>query len=180
MKERMLAGLEYRADDPELHHDGRRAADLTRRFNDEPEPDVRSALLAELLGSVGEGTTVRPSLRCDYGYNVHLGAHTFINWGVVLLDVGRITVGDHVQVGPGVQLLTATHPLDAARRRDGWEGSAPVAVGDGAWLGGGVVVLPGVSIGADAVVGAGSVVTRDVPAGVLVVGNPARVVRELA
>lgn len=175
----MLAGLEYRADDPDLAADGRRAADLTARFNAEPDPEARQALLAELLGSVGEGTTVRPSLRCDYGYNVHVGAHTFVNWGVVLLDVGRITLGDHVQVGPNVQLLTATHPLEAGRRRDGWEGSAPIVVGDNAWLGGGATVLPGVRIGADAVVGAGSVVTRDVPAGVLVVGTPARAVREL-
>ncbi|MCW2618497.1 MAG: putative acetyltransferase, partial [Modestobacter sp.] len=95
------------------------------------------------------------------------------------LDVGRITVGDFVQIGPNVQLLTATHPLDAGRRREGWEGSEPLTVSDDVWLGGGVIVLPGVTIGARTVVGAGAVVTTDLPADVVAVGNPARVVRQL-
>src|SRR3569833_2924044 len=111
-KDRMLAGQEYIADDPDLLRDSRRAAELTARYNAELEPDARGELLAELLGSVGPGTTIRSDLRCDYGYNVHVGANVFVNWGVVLLDVGRITIGDFVQVGPNVQLLTATHPLD--------------------------------------------------------------------
>lgn len=179
MKDRMLAGLEYRADDHALAEDSRRAAGLVARYNAELDRERRRDLLAELLGSVGGGTTIRSDFRCDYGYQITVGAGTFVNWGAVFLDVGRITIGDAVQVGPNVQLLTATHPLDAARRRAGWEGSEPITVGDNAWLGGGVIVLPGVTIGADTVVGAGAVVTRDLPAGVLAVGNPARVVRQL-
>jgi maltose O-acetyltransferase len=179
MKDRMLAGLEYRADDPDLRDDSARAAGLTARYNAELDREVRRDLLAELLGSVGGATTIRSEFRCDYGYNIAIGAYTFINWGAVFLDVGRITIGDHVQFGPNVQLLTATHPLDPDRRRDGWEGSAPITIGDNVWFGGGVIVLPGVTIGADTVVGAGAVVTRDLPAGVLALGNPARVVRSL-
>jgi maltose O-acetyltransferase len=179
MKDRMLAGQEYIADDPDLLRDSRRAAELTARYNAELEPDARGELLAELLGSVGPGTTIRSDLRCDYGYNVHVGANVFVNWGVVLLDVGRITIGDFVQVGPNVQLLTATHPLDAGRRREGWEGSEPITIEDDVWLGGGVIVLPGVTIGAGTVVGAGAVVTKDLPPAVLAVGNPAQVVRRL-
>jgi maltose O-acetyltransferase len=179
MKDRMLAGEEYRADDPDLKVDSQRAAELTARYNAELDGDRQRELLAELLGSLGPNSTIRSELRCDYGYNVHVGANVFVNWGAVLLDVGRITIGDFVQLGPNVQLLTATHPLDAGRRREGWEGSAPITIGDDVWLGGGVVVLPGVTIGARTVVGAGAVVTRDLPEGVLAVGNPARVVREL-
>jgi maltose O-acetyltransferase len=179
MKDRMLAGQEYVADDPDLAEDSRRAAELTARFNAELDADRRGDLLGELLGSLGANSTIRPELRCDYGFNVHVGANVFVNWGAVLLDVGRITVGDFVQIGPNVQLLTATHPLDAGRRREGWEGSAPITISDDVWLGGGVIVLPGVTIGAGTVVGAGAVVTKDLPAGVLAVGNPARVIREL-
>jgi maltose O-acetyltransferase len=179
MKDRMLAGQEYRADDPDLVADSRRAAELTARFNAELDRGRRRDLLGELLGSFGPDSTIRSEFRCDYGYNVHVGAHVFVNWGAVFLDVGRITVGDFVQIGPNVQLLTATHPLDAGRRREGWEGSAPITVADDVWLGGGVIVLPGVTIGARTVVGAGAVVTRDLPEGVLAVGNPAQVVREL-
>jgi maltose O-acetyltransferase len=179
MKDRMLAGQEYVADDPDLAEDSRRAAELTARFNAELDADRRGDLLGELLGSLGANSTIRPELRCDYGFNVHVGANVFVNWGAVLLDVGRITIGDFVQIGPNVQLLTATHPLDAGRRREGWEGSAPITISDDVWLGGGVIVLPGVTIGAGTVVGAGAVVTKDLPAGVLAVGNPARVIREL-
>ena len=132
-----------------------------------------------LLGSLGEASVIRPPLYCDYGYQLHVGARTFVNFGLVALDVARITIGDDVQIGPRVQLLTATHPLEPAPRRDKWESAAPIAIGDNAWLGGGVIVCPGVTIGADTVVGAGAVVTRDLQAGVLAVGTPARIVRSL-
>ena len=179
MKDRMLAGDEYIPNDPDLRTDGRRAAELTARYNAELDSPRRRELMGELLGSFGPNSTIRSEFRCDYGYNVHVGANVFVNWGSVFLDVGRITVGDFVQLGPNVQLLTATHPLDTGRRREGWEGSAPITISDDVWLGGGVIVLPGVTIGAGTVVGAGAVVTRDLPAGVLAVGNPARVVRQL-
>ena len=130
MKQRMLAGEEYLANDPDLRSDSRRAADLTARYNAELDHERRRDLLAELFGSVGVNTTIRPELRCDYGYNVTVGANVFVNWGAVFLDVGRITVGDFVQIGPNCQFLTATHPLDTGRRREGWEGSAPITLSD--------------------------------------------------
>ena len=122
---------------------------------------------------------IRPPFRCDYGYQTTFGARTFANFGLVVLDVATVTIGDDVQIGPNVQLLTATHPLEPGPRRDKWEAAQPITIGDNVWLGGGVIVCPGVTIGADTVVGAGSVVTKDLPAGVLAVGTPARVVREL-
>ncbi|MCW2583553.1 MAG: Maltose acetyltransferase [Klenkia sp.] len=179
MRERMLAGDAYVADDPDLARENARAQSLAHRYNglDPADVDARRALLTDLLGAFGPDSTIRAPFRCDYGYQTTVGARTFVNWGLVALDVGRITIGDDVQIGPNVQLLTATHPVEPGPRRDKWEGSAPITLEDNVWLGGGVVVLPGVTIGRDTVVGAGSVVTRDLPAGVVAVGNPARVVR---
>ncbi|GAB3020938.1 maltose O-acetyltransferase [Nocardioides flavus (ex Wang et al. 2016)] len=181
MRERMLAGEPYIADDPVLGEESRRAQGLAHRINtmDPTDGDGRRALLEELLGGFGEDSEVRPPLQCDYGYQTTIGARTFVNWGVILLDVATITIGDDVQIGPNVQLLTATHPLEPQPRRDKWEAAEPITIGDNVWLGGGVIVCPGVTIGADTVVGAGSVVTRDLPPGVVAVGSPARVVREL-
>src|SRR3954463_13981980 len=179
MKDRMLAGEEYKANDPDLMTDSRRAAALTARYNAELDRGRRRELMTELLGSFGPNSTIRSGFRCDYGYNVRIGAKAFVNWGGVFLDVGRITLGDFVQLGPNVQLLTATRPLGTGRRREGWEGVEPITIGDDVWLGGGVIVLPGVTISARTVVGAGAVVTKDLPEGVLAVGNPARVVRAL-
>ncbi|WP_419146276.1 maltose acetyltransferase domain-containing protein [Iamia majanohamensis] len=177
----MLAGAPYRADDPEIQARALRARRLEARFNDAaPDDDAgRRAVLEELLGAVGEGTVVRPPFRCDHGSQIRIGARCFANTGLVALDVVAITIGDDVQIGPSVQLLTPTHPLEPGPRRAGWEAGEPISVGDGVWLGGGVVVCPGVRIGADTVVGAGAVVVRDLPSGVLAVGNPARVVRRL-
>ena len=179
-RERMLAGDLYIADDPELIQESLQAQTLLKAFNDSsPEPEGRRRLLLDLLGSLGEGTEIRPPLYCDYGTNLHIGARTFVNFGLVALDVAQIRIGDDVQIGPRVQLLTPTHPLEPALRRAKWEAAEPIAIGDIVWLGGGVVVCPGVTIGADTVVGAGAVVTRDLPPRVLAVGSPARVVRNL-
>jgi maltose O-acetyltransferase len=180
-RERMLAGELYIAEDPQLAADSLRALTLTRAYNasDPADAGARLALLRELLGSVGEGTEIRPPLYCDYGYQTHVGARTFVNFGVVLLDVAAIRIGDDVQVGPNVQFLTPTHPVEAEARRAKWEAAKPITVGDNVWLGGGVIVGPGVSIGENTVVGAGAVVVRDLPANVVAVGNPARVVRSL-
>jgi maltose O-acetyltransferase len=178
-KKRMLAGDWYLADDEELAADTIRRARLCQAYNASIDPGERAGLLAQLLGSVGEGVRVRPPFQCDYGRYISIGARTFVNFGAVFLDAAPITVGADVQIGPNVQLLTPTHELDTERRRAGWEKAVPVTIGDNVWLGGGVIVCPGVTIGADTVVGAGSVVTRDLPAGVLAVGNPARVVRSL-
>ena len=179
-RERMLAGDLYIADDPELIQESLQAQTLLKAFNDSsPEPEGRRRLLLDLLGSLGVGTEIRPPLYCDYGTNLHIGARTFVNFGLVALDVAQIRIGDDVQIGPRVQLLTPTHPLEPALRRAKWEAAEPIAIGDNVWLGGGVVVCPGVTIGADTVVGAGAVVTRDLPPRVLAVGSPARVVRTL-
>ena len=181
MKQRMLAGELYLANDPELVAERARAAALLERYNATPdaEPDERARLLRDLLGEVGEGVVVKPTFRCDYGYNVSVGAGTFVNYGCVMLDVVSIRIGAACQLASGVQLLAATHPVDPQARRLGWEYGQPITIGDNVWLGGGVIVCPGVTIGADTVVGAGAIVTRDLPAGVVAVGNPARVQREI-
>jgi maltose O-acetyltransferase len=180
-RERMLAGDLYLADDPDLAAESRRAAVLTKEFNESSpvEPAARRRILAELLGSLGDDTEIRPPFYCDYGFHTHVGARTFVNFGLVALDVAPIRIGDDVQVGPRVQLLTPTHPLEPELRRAKWEAAEPITVGHNVWLGGGVIICPGVTIGSDTVVGAGSVVTRDLPAGVLAVGTPASVVRSL-
>jgi maltose O-acetyltransferase len=177
----MLAGDLYIADDPELAHELRCAAELTKAFDDSSpsDPAARRRILLELLGSLGEGAEIRPPFHCDYGHHTHVGAGTFVNFGLVALDVAPIRIGDDVQIGPYVQLLTPTHPLEPEQRRAKWEAAEPIAIGDNVWLGGGVIICPGVTIGADTVVGAGAVVTNDLPAGVLAVGTPARVLRPL-
>ena len=177
----MLAGEPYLADDPEITHDYLAAQRLNHELNLLPpwEEDRRREVLAELLGSYGEETTIRSPFQCEYGANVHVGRGTFVNFGLVILDVAGVHIGDDVQIGPGVQLLTATHPLDPVARRSKWESAAPITIGDNVWLGGGVIVCPGVSIGADSVVAAGAVVSDDVPPGVLAGGVPARVIRTL-
>ena len=176
----MLRGELYLARDPELKADARRRADLLRRFNDRgADEESRAAVLADLLGGLGEGAVIRPPLQMDYGYQTTIGPGTFINVGAVILDVGRVSIGADVQIGPNVQLLTPTHPLDPEVRRSGLEAAEPITIEDNVWLGGGVIVCPGVTIGRDTVVGAGAVVTKDLPAGVLAVGNPARILRSL-
>ncbi|MEU6833849.1 sugar O-acetyltransferase [Streptomyces rubiginosohelvolus] len=180
-KEAMLSGEPYLADDPELAAEALHAAVLSERYNatSAADPEARRAVLAELLGEVGEGVEVRPPLRVDYGYQTVIGPRTFINFGAVLLDVGRITIGADVQMGPNVQILTPTHPVDPEQRRAKWEAAEPITIGDNVWLGGGVIVCPGVTIGENTVVGAGAVVTKDLPANVVAVGNPARVIRTI-
>ena len=175
----MLSGQPYDPFVPALTADRQRAALLTERYNatGAPADDERAKILRELFGQVGEGVVINPTLRCDYGYTVSIGARSFINYDAILLDCARITIGADVQLGPRVQLLTALHPLDGQARRTGVETAEPITIEDGVWLAAGVIVCPGVTIGADTVVGAGSVVTRDLPARVLAVGNPARVVR---
>lgn len=175
-KDKMLAGEPYHAGDPELVADQARAAAWMARFNPSRilPPAERRALLAEGLGEVGEGAIIRPPFHCDYGYNIRLGRDVFLNYGCVILDVVAVTIGDGTQIGPGVQILTADHPRDPAERATGVEWGRPIAIGRNVWIGGGAVILPGVGIGDDAIVGAGSVVTRDVAAGATVAGNPAR------
>jgi maltose O-acetyltransferase len=178
----MLRGERYLANHPDLLLERRHCRLVCERFNATSfgETAARRAILDELLGDLGDGAEVMAPFQCDYGYHISVGARTFVNYGAVVLDGAKVTIGEDVQIGPGVQLLTALHPLDPEDRRSGVETAAPVSVGDGAWLATGVIVCPGVSIGADVVVGAGSVVTRDLPARHLCFGNPCRVIREIA
>jgi maltose O-acetyltransferase len=180
-RERMLAGDPYIADDPELVRDSRRAMRQMDLLNRSPasDPQERRRIVAELLGAFGQGAEIRPPLYCDYGYQIRVGARTFINVGLVALDVAGITIGEDVHIGPNVQLLTPTHPLDPERRRARWEAAKPITIGDNVWPGGGVIVLAGVTIGENTVVGAGAVVTKGLAPNVIAVGNPARVIRTL-
>jgi len=180
-RERMLAGDPYDATDSELQKESHRAIALTERYNRTSVGDLeeRARILRELLGTIGEGVEIRPPFHCDYGYQIHIGARTFVNFNLVALDMATITIGDDVQIGPNVQLVTATHPVDPQPRRAKIEGCKPIAIGDNVWLGAGAIVCPGVSIGENTVIGAGAVVVRDQPANVVAVGNPARIVRRL-
>ncbi|MGW4349341.1 sugar O-acetyltransferase [Streptomyces sp. NPDC004690] len=179
--ERMLAGDLYIADDPEIARRQQRAVRLAARYQAAYAEDADGArpVLVELLGALGEEAHVRPPLYVDYGSNITIGARTFVNYNLTALDVAAIVIGEDCQIGPNVQLLTPTHPLDPEPRRDKLEAARPITLGNNVWLGGGVIVLPGVTIGDNAVIGAGAVVTRDVPADVVAVGNPARPVRGL-
>ena len=181
MKDRMLRGDLYIADDEDLAVDFARAQDLLARYNGtaHAEQTERDEILVELLGSIGEGVAIRPPFRCEYGTPISIGAGTFINYDCVMLDVVAITIGAACQIATRVQFLTATHPIDPEPRRIGWESAEPITVGDNVWLGGGAILCPGVTIGDDTVVGAGAIVTRDLPAGVIAVGTPARVLREI-
>ncbi|TAJ84991.1 MAG: sugar O-acetyltransferase [Reyranella sp.] len=176
-KQKMLAGELYRATGEELAADARRVAEWMDRYNGSIAATQQNypALLREIMASVGEGTYIRPPFHCDYGYNISLGAGVFLNFNCVILDVVKVAIGDRTQIGPGVQILTADHPRDPAQRRAGLEFGRPIVIGADVWIGGGAIILPGVSIGDGAIVGAGAVVTRDVPAGVTIVGNPAKV-----
>ena len=181
MRDRMLRGELYIADDPDLAADLARAQALLDRFNRtfHAEQDTRDAILRELIGDLGDGVVIRPPFRCEYGTRVSIGSGTFINFDCLMLDVAPVTIGTACQLATRVQLLTATHPVDPEPRRMGWESAEPIFIGDNVWLGGGVIVCPNVTIGNDTVVGAGAVVTRDLPAGVVATGVPARIIREI-
>ncbi|ASO18789.1 Maltose O-acetyltransferase [Actinoalloteichus hoggarensis] len=176
----MAAGDPYVFDD-ELAALSARASSLTARYGEiaPHDPVAGHRVLVELLGAIGAETAIRAPLYCDYGFNLRFGARAFANFGLVALDVAAITIGDDVQIGPNVQLLTPTHPIDPEPRRRKVESAEPITIGDNVWLGGGVIVLAGVTIGENTVVGAGAVVTKDLPANVVAVGNPAKVVRPL-
>ena len=178
--DKMLAGEPYRASDPALwqaraENQARLALFNARGMEREDEQWAR---LRTIVGALGPGTVVRPGFQCCYGRNIHLGRDVFLNFGCVVLDVCRVTVGDGAQIGPTVQIYAADHPRDPAERRAGLEWGRPVTIGNNVWIGGGAIILPGVTVGDDAIIGAGSVVTSDVPAGGTVVGNPARAPRK--
>lgn len=176
-KDKMLAGELYDAGAPEIQADLAATQEWLARYNASlgMAPARRRELLIERLAAVGDGAVIRPPFHCDYGFNISLGTGVFLNFNCVVLDVVEVTIDDKTQIGPGVQILAADHPRDAATRASGLEFGRPVRIGRNVWIGGGAIILPGVSVGDDAVIGAGSVVTRDVPAGATAFGNPARV-----
>jgi len=178
----MLGGELYLANDPELNAARRRARDLVARFNgSQPEAFAeRRDILSELFGSFGMGSLINPTLKCDYGFNIFVGENVFLNFDCVLLDCNKIEIGNDVQVGPGVHIYTATHPMDASTRKSGLEQAKAVRIASGVWLGGRSVICPGVSIGENTVVGAGSIVVRDLPANVFAAGNPCKPIRAIA
>lgn len=181
MKARMLRGELYLSIGDEIAAEQARTAQLLERYNSagHAEHELRADVLRELLGEVGDGVIVRPPFYCDYGSHISIGAGTFVNFGCVMLDVAPIRIGAHCQIATGVHIVTATHPVDPEPRRLGWESAEPITLGDNVWLGSVAIVCPGVTIGDDTVVGAGAVVTRDLPAGVVAAGVPARVLREI-
>jgi maltose O-acetyltransferase len=173
----MLAGELYDAGDPELQMELAATHCWLVRYNAalDASPSERRELLRERLAAVGEGTVIRPPFHCDYGFNISLGAGVFLNFNCVILDVVAVSIGDKTQIGPAVQILAADHPRDSAARAAELEFGRPIRLGRNVWIGGGAIILPGVSIGDDALIGAGSVVTRNIPAGAVAFGNPARV-----
>ncbi|MFE7575472.1 sugar O-acetyltransferase [Streptomyces sp. NPDC057521] len=179
--ERMLAGDLYIADDPQIIEAQKRAVRLAARYLAAytEDPDAAQPVVAELLGGLGAGAHIRPPLYVDYGSYITVGEDTFINYNLTALDVAPITIGRDCQIGPNVQLLTPTHPVEPEPRRDKLEAARPITIGDNVWLGGGAIVLAGVTIGDNSVIGAGAVVTKDIPANVVAVGNPARVIRSI-
>lgn len=181
-REKMLAGELYDSMDPELSAMRLRCRGLTHRLNHSSPADVdmRREVLAELVARHGADFWVEPPFYCDYGSHITVGDRVFVNYNCAFLDVLPITVGSDVLFGPGVQIYTASHPLDAATRRTWLESGKPITVGNDVWVGGSAILLPGVTVGDRSVVGAGSVVTRDVPPDCVVAGNPARVIRRLA
>ena len=180
-RQKMLAGEMYDPFDPELVAAREHARDLCHALNATREADYeeRRRLLNVLFGKGGDSVWMQPPFFCDYGSNIELGTRVFFNFNCVVLDVCPVRIGHHTQFGPAVQIYTATHPLDADRRRRE-EFGKPIDIGSDAWVGGGAIILPGIRIGSRAVIGAGSVVTRNIPEGVLAAGNPCRVIREIA
>ena len=173
-KQKMLRGELYNATDRELVVERQRAESQLALLNGSNDPKERIALLRSLLGAIGEETVVRSPFFCDYGYNVQLGRGVFLNFNCVLLDVMAIRIGDGTEIGPAVQIYAADHPREPKKRLAGLECGKSVTIGRNVWIGGGAILLPGIIVGDDAVIGAGSVVTRDVSPGATVAGSPAR------
>lgn len=180
-KQKMLAGQYYDAADPVLVAERLACRQLLHRFNhsDPSQGAERKAIISQLLGSHGEKFYIEPPFYCDYGSNIETGNNFYANFGCTLLDVAAIKMGDDVQLGPGVHIYTATHPVDPKTRKSGVEYGLAITIGDNVWIGGNAVICPGISIGDNSVIAAGSVVTRDVPASVVVGGNPAKVIKQL-
>jgi len=180
-KEKMLSGEMYDATDPQLTAERRQARDLCKSLNEsrDSEQELRERIIRELFGSAGDAIWIEPPFHCDYGSNITFGSKVFINFNCVILDPAPVLIGSNVLFGPAVQVYTATHPMNALERCTWLEFARPVEIGSDVWVGGGAIIYPGVSIGSRSVIGAGSVVTRDIPADVFASGNPCRIIQQL-
>ncbi|MCW1885902.1 sugar O-acetyltransferase [Luteolibacter flavescens] len=180
-KEKMIAGELYQSFGEQLFNERQQAKQLCRRYNATTEEQMaeRGDILGQLLGSTGENVFIEPPFRCDYGYNFHVGRNFYANYDLIVLDCCEVRIGDNCMIAPRVSIFTAAHPLDAATRISGLEYAKPITIGDNVWIGGHAVINPGVTIGDNAVIAAGAVVTKDVPANVVVAGVPARIIRHL-
>jgi len=178
-KEKMLAGELYNCLDPDLNAERQKVKPLLRRYNLTETVHERQAILEQLLGQIGQNSIIEPPFYCVYGQNIQLGDHVYINFSGTILDSNEVRIGNHVMIGPTVQIYASAHVLQAEARNQGWEVAKAIVIEDNVWIGGSAILLPGVRIGRNAVVGAGAVVTRSVPANTVVAGNPARVIRQM-
>jgi maltose O-acetyltransferase len=180
-KEKMLAGGLYDPLDKQLTEERLRARLLIKALNDTSEDDTtgRTRILKELIPNAGPGLWLQPPFYCDYGANIKIGEKVFFNFNCIILDVAEVTIGSRTMFGPNVQVYTATHPMNYKDRSSGLEYAKPITIGEDVWIGGSAVICPGVTIGARTVIGAGSVVTKDIPADVFAAGNPCRVIRPI-
>ena len=180
-KEKMVSGEMYDATDPQLTAERRRARDLCKALNEshDSEQELRERIIRELFGTAGDAIWIEPPFYCDYGSNITLGSKVFFNFNCVILDPAPVIIGSNVLFGPGAQVYTSTHPIGASERRTWCEFAQPVEIGSDVWVGGGAIICPGVRIGSRSVIGAGSVVTNDIPEDVFVAGNPCRLIRRL-
>ena len=180
-KEKMLTGKMYIASGEELTAERLHAKELLSEFNALPpsEQERRNVILKQLLGKTEAQYYIEPPFRCDYGYNITIGKNFYANYNCTILDCAKIEIGDHVLLGPNVSLFTAGHPLEADERIKGLEYAYPITIGNNVWIGGGTIINPGITIGDNSIIGSGSIVTKDIPANVVVAGNPCRIIRKL-
>eukprot|EP01121_Diplochlamys_sp_Union-15-3_P015811 TRINITY_DN5280_c0_g1_i2.p1 TRINITY_DN5280_c0_g1~~TRINITY_DN5280_c0_g1_i2.p1 ORF type:complete len:202 (-),score=43.60 TRINITY_DN5280_c0_g1_i2:55-660(-) len=178
-KEKMLNGSLYQPWEPVLVEERARAKKLIYKFNTVEDPSQKREILKELFGHFGENSTIESPLNVDYGYNIHFGKNSFMNYGCVILDCAKVEIGENVLIAPNVQIYTATHPTDPKIRLQGLEMAYPIKIGNNVWIGGGSIILPKVTIGDNTTIGAGSVVTKSIPANVVAAGNPAKIIKHL-
>ncbi|WP_343318568.1 sugar O-acetyltransferase [Sphingobacterium multivorum] len=180
-KEKMIAGLPYIDSDGQLFKDRQYAKEELKRFNDSEPKQIkfRKQIIQKLFKATGNRFFLEPPFRCDYGYHITIGENFYSNYNCTILDGAPVTIGENVLFGPNVSLFTAGHPLHFEARNQGWEFALPIVIEDNVWIGGHVVVNPGVRIGKNSVIGSGSVVTKDIPADVVAAGNPCRIIRNI-
>lgn len=180
-KEKMIKGELYLPFDEELFNERQYAKEIIFKYNSlEPKAvEERNELLKELFGSIEKGFFIEPPFRCDYGYNIHWGENSYANYNCTILDCAEVKIGKNVLIGPNVNIFTVGHPIDTELRVKGFEYAYPIEIGDNVWIGGGVTINPGVKIGANTIIGSGSVVTKDIRSGVIAVGNPCKVIKEI-